>query len=130
MRQINAAMKNLETDLQNNKVPQCDADQFCEVMGKFAIACRQQVDVLGKMQVQMEKLFNDLCEYFVFDPIKYTMQDFFTDIKSFKDAFVHVHQEIIRLREEEKRKSRMQKAHKQSPRGQQRKLALVDIDAA
>ncbi|KAL9923793.1 diaphanous related formin 1 isoform 4-T4 [Glossina fuscipes fuscipes] len=143
MRQMNAAVKNLETDLQNNKIPQCDDDKFCQVMGQFANDCRQQVDVLGmlgqkakigKMQVQMEKLFKDLGEYFAFDPTKYTMEDFFADIKSFKDGFVHAHQEIVRLRDEEKRKSRMQEAHKQSLREQQerqqRKLALVDIDAA
>lgn len=47
MRQMNSAVKNLETDLQNNKVPQCDDDKFSEVMGKFAVDCRQQVDVLG-----------------------------------------------------------------------------------
>lgn len=49
MRQMNSAVKNLETDLQNNKIPQCEDDKFSEVMGKFAIDCRQQVDVLGKL---------------------------------------------------------------------------------
>lgn len=48
MRQMTSAVKNLETDLQNNKVPQCEDDKFSEVMGKFAADCRQQVDVLGK----------------------------------------------------------------------------------
>lgn len=48
MRQMTSAVKNLETDLQNNKVPQCEDDKFCEVMGKFAADCRQQVDVLGE----------------------------------------------------------------------------------
>lgn len=49
MRQMTSAVKNLETDLQNNKVPQCEDDKFSEVMGKFSIDCRQQVDVLGKL---------------------------------------------------------------------------------
>lgn len=49
MRQITSAVKNLETDLQNNKVPQCEDDKFSEVMSKFATDCRQQVDVLGKL---------------------------------------------------------------------------------
>ncbi|XP_065358658.1 protein diaphanous [Calliphora vicina] len=134
MRQMTSAVKNLETDLQNNKVPQCEDDKFSEVMGKFAVDCRQQVDVLGKMQVQMEKLYKDLGEYFAFDPSKYTMEEFFADIKTFKDAFVQAHQEIIRQREEEEKKRRMQEAREQSLREQlerqQRKLALVDMDAA
>ncbi|XP_013110083.2 protein diaphanous [Stomoxys calcitrans] len=134
MRQINAAVKNLETDLQNNKVPQCEDDKFSEVMSKFASDCRQQVDVLGKMQVQMEKLYKELGEYFAFDPAKYTMEEFFVDIKTFKDAFVHAHQEIVRQREEEEKKRRLQEAREQSLREQmerqQRKLALVDMDAA
>lgn len=134
MRQMTSAVKNLETDLQNNKVPQCEDDKFSEVMGKFSVDCRQQVDVLGKMQVQMEKLYKELGEYFSFDPSKYNMEEFFGDIKTFKDAFVQAHQEIVRIREEEEKKRRMQEAREQSLREQlerqQRKLALVDMDAA
>lgn len=48
MRQMNTAVKNLETDLQNNKVPQCEDDKFVEIMRKFSIDCCQQVEVLGK----------------------------------------------------------------------------------
>lgn len=50
MRLMNSAVMNLETDLQNNKVPQCDDDKFSEVMSKFAAECRQQVDVLGEFR--------------------------------------------------------------------------------
>ncbi|XP_017855287.1 protein diaphanous isoform X2 [Drosophila busckii] len=134
MRQMNAAVKNLETDLQNNKTPQCADDKFCEVMGKFAVECRQQVDVLGKMQVQMEKLFKDISDYYAFDPSKYTMEEFFGDIKTFKDAFQSAHAENVRQREEEQKKRRMQEAREQSQREQmerkQRNMAVVDMDAA
>lgn len=134
MRQINAAVKNLESDLNNNKVPQCEDDKFAEVMGKFASDCRQQVDVLGKMQVQMEKLFKELGEYYAFDTNKYTMEEFFSDIKTFKDAFMQAHQENVRTREEEEKKRRMAEARENAQRDllerQQRKLALVDMDAA
>ena len=88
----------------------------------------------GKMQVQMEKLFKELGEYFAFDPAKYTMEEFFSDIKTFKDTFVQAHQEIVRQREEEEKKRRLQESREQSMREQlerqQRKLALVDMDAA
>lgn len=66
MRQMNAAVKNLETDLQNNKTPQCDDDKFCKVMGKFANDCRQQVDVLGMLRKKKEKLVNKFYKFVFF----------------------------------------------------------------
>ncbi|XP_054740650.1 protein diaphanous [Anastrepha obliqua] len=133
MRHMTSAIKSLETDLQNNKVPQSDDDKFNEVMGKFSYECRQQIDVLGKMQVQMEKLYKDLGEYFAFDHKKYPMEEFFTDIKAFKDAFIQAYQDNIHQREEESRKRRLQDAREQSLREQlerqQLKLALVDMDS-
>lgn len=52
------------------------------------------------MQLQMEKLYKDLSEYYAFDPSKYTMEEFFADIKTFKDAFQNAHNENVRVREE------------------------------
>lgn len=48
MRQMISALKSLETDLKNNKVPQCDDDKFNEIMGEFSYDCRLHVDLLGK----------------------------------------------------------------------------------
>lgn len=50
MRQMNTAVKNLQTDLQNNKIPQCKDDKFSEIMCKFATDCCQQVEVLGNFK--------------------------------------------------------------------------------
>ena len=38
----------------------------------------------------METLYADLAEYLVFDKQKYTLEEFFSDIKTFKDGFKHV----------------------------------------
>jgi len=35
----------------------------------------------------MEALYDDLSEYYVFDKSKYTLEEFFTDLKTFKDRF-------------------------------------------
>lgn len=35
----------------------------------------------------MEALYDDLAEYYVFDKSKYTLEEFFTDLKTFKDSF-------------------------------------------
>uniref|UniRef100_A0A182MPH3 Diaphanous n=1 Tax=Anopheles culicifacies TaxID=139723 RepID=A0A182MPH3_9DIPT len=133
MRQMNNSLKNLESDLNNNKVPQSEDDRFLEVMGQFAVECRAQVEVLGRMLAQMESLFTSLSEYYCFDPAKYTMEEFFTDIKKFKDAFVQAHADNLRLREEEEKKLRVQEAKERAQREmlerQQRKVDLISIDA-
>ncbi|KAG4070818.1 hypothetical protein HA402_011044 [Bradysia odoriphaga] len=134
MRQMNTSLKNLESDLNNNKVPQSDDDKFADVMEDFAVQARQQIEVLGKMQTQMENLFKDLGEYFSFDVNKYTMEEFFSDIKTFKDLFIQAYKDNVKIREEEEKNQRMREAREQAQRDlqdrQQRKLALVDMDAA
>uniref|UniRef100_A0A182RGP4 Diaphanous n=1 Tax=Anopheles funestus TaxID=62324 RepID=A0A182RGP4_ANOFN len=133
MRQMQNSLKNLESDLNNNKVPQSEDDRFLEVMGQFAVECRAQVEVLSRMLSQMESLFTSLSEYYCFDPAKYTMEEFFTDIKTFKDAFVQAHTDNLRLREEEEKKQRAQEAKERAQREmherQQRKVELISIDA-
>lgn len=39
------------------------------------------------MYKKMETIYYELAEYFVFDPQKYTLDEFFTDIKTFRDSF-------------------------------------------
>lgn len=35
----------------------------------------------------MKTLFSNLAEYYAFDEKKYTFEDFFSDLKKFKDSF-------------------------------------------
>ena len=42
------------------------------------------------MATKMEKLHQQLAEYFVFNKQKYTLTEFFSDIKTFKDLFKQV----------------------------------------
>lgn len=39
------------------------------------------------MATKMESLYADLAEYFVFDVQKYTLEEFMSDIKTFKNQF-------------------------------------------
>lgn len=39
------------------------------------------------MLKKMEELYADLAEFYAFDQAKYTLEDFFGDIKIFKDSF-------------------------------------------
>lgn len=88
LRQMDSSIKNLETDLANSKIPQSDDDRFTEVMEPFAIKAREQCTLLQGMFKHMETLFSDLSEYFVFDKAKYNLEEFFTDLKTFKDSFI------------------------------------------
>lgn len=131
MRQMQSSVKNLEADLNNNKVPQSEEDRFLEVMGKFSGECRQQVDILGKMQVTMEKLFKDLGDYYSFDPAKYTMEEFFGDIKAFKDQFLSAYNENVKEREEEEKRRRLEEARelaKKDKLERQMNLNMVGIN--
>lgn len=134
MSQMKASLKNLEADLQNNKIPQNDDDKFADEMGQFAVDCRKQVELLSTMQSQMESLFKDLSEYFAFDSNKYTLEEFFSDIKTFKDSFKNAHLDNVKIREDEDKSRRAAEAREQHQRDiqerNQRKLTLdLDIDA-
>ncbi|KAF4519233.1 hypothetical protein B566_EDAN009794 [Ephemera danica] len=80
LRAMDTAIRNLETDLANSKVPQNDDDKFTEA--------REQCDVMQNMFQKMNTLYKDISEFYAFDVAKYTLEEFFTDIKTFKDAFM------------------------------------------
>lgn len=88
LRQMDNSVKNLETDLVNSKIPQSEDDRFAEVMGSFAAEAREQCILLQGMFKHMDALYTDISEYFAFDKVKYTLEEFFMDLKTFKDSFV------------------------------------------
>lgn len=135
MHQMTTSLKNLKSDLENSKVPQSPDDKFVEVMGDFAAQCSVQVEVLVKMKNKMENYYKEVGEYFAFDINKYPMEEFFSDIKTFKELFTQAYRENVKVREEEEKAQRIREAREQAQRHlqdrQQRKLALVvDMDAA
>ena len=62
--------------------------RFVEKMSKFCEQARNQVDVLTAMASKMDELYTTLAEYFVFDKQKYTLEEFMSDVKAFKDQFI------------------------------------------
>lgn len=53
----------------------------------FLQEASEQYEILENMYKKMDKLYEDLSVYYAFDPKKYTSDEFFTDIKTFKDMF-------------------------------------------
>ncbi|XP_043286612.1 protein diaphanous isoform X3 [Venturia canescens] len=133
LRQMDSNIRNLEQDLANAKVPQGDQDLFAEIMTPFAKKARESYEVMENMFKKMDGLYTDISEFFAFDKQKYTIEEFFGDIKKFKDDFLHSQAEIIKLRESEEKQRRAregrEKAEIERAARAARKRALVDMNA-
>ncbi|XP_076178549.1 diaphanous related formin 1 [Ptiloglossa arizonensis] len=133
LRQMDSNIRNLEQDLSNAKVPQSDEDMFVDVMGPFAKKARESYEVLQNMFKNMDSLYTEISEFFSFDKQKYTIEEFFGDIKTFKDDFMQAQREIIKLRESEEKQRRArearEKAEAEKAARAARKRALVDMNA-
>ncbi|XP_018057951.1 PREDICTED: protein diaphanous [Atta colombica] len=131
--QMETNIRNLEQDLTNAKVPQCDEDLFIDVMKPFAKKARESYEVLQNMFKNMDTLYKDISEFFSFDKQKYTIEEFFGDIKTFKDDFLQSQKEIIKLKEGEEKQRRTrearEKAEAEKATRAARKRALVDMNA-
>ena len=54
---------------------------------KFVGMAKEQCEILDGMYKKMTSLFQATAKYFAFDPKKYTMEEYFTDVKTFIDSF-------------------------------------------
>lgn len=119
LRQMNSSLKNLEADLSNNKVPQSPDDKFIEVMGEFTRDTKSKIEILASRQAKMEENFKELAKFYAFDINKYSLEEFFNDIKTFKDAFVLAHQENVKIKEAEEREKRTRELKEEQSRQKQ-----------
>lgn len=133
LRQMDADLKNLETDLKNSKVPQGPDDKFSEVMQPFATEAREQHNILQQMFNKIDKLYSDLAEYFAFDKSKYTVEEFLGDMKTFKDQFQKAYKDNVKLRETEEKIRRAKEAKAKAELEKQERLArkkvLLDMNS-
>jgi len=60
---------------------------FLTTLHQFLNTAKDQLEVLEGMYKKMTTMFQNTAKYFAFDPKKYTMEEFFTDLKSFIDSF-------------------------------------------
>jgi len=133
LKQMDNSIKNLETDLKNaSRVSTDPDDKFEEAMGAFCTEARGQCSILQAMGTKMETLYNDLSDYYVFDKQKYTLEEFFGDIKTFKDKFKQAYESILKEREAEAKLIRAREAREKAEKERldraAKKRALVDIN--
>ncbi|CAG9835595.1 unnamed protein product [Diabrotica balteata] len=130
LQQMDTSIRNLKTDLTNNRVPQSEEDKFLEVMEKFAEEAREQCDIMQKMLKKVENLYNDLAEYYVFDKQKYALEEFFVDLKTFKNSFLQAKADNQREKEieEKKEKARLAKLKQEKEKEERNKRRLIDMN--
>ncbi|XP_042349054.1 LOW QUALITY PROTEIN: protein diaphanous homolog 1-like [Plectropomus leopardus] len=125
-------IKNLEKDLETFPPPQNDKDLFAEKMLSFIGTAREQHEKLDLLHKNMEKQYNDLGEYFVFDPKKISIEEFFGDLNTFKNMFQQAVKENQKRREAEEKIKRAKLAREKAEKEKEEKLKksqLLDINA-
>ena len=63
-------------------------------MGPFSVEARSQCNIMQEMFKKMETLYIGLESYYVFDKQKYTLEEFMSDIKKFKDQFMVINSKL------------------------------------
>uniref|UniRef100_A0A1A8MK52 Diaphanous homolog 1 n=2 Tax=Nothobranchius pienaari TaxID=704102 RepID=A0A1A8MK52_9TELE len=122
-------IKSLEKDLETFPPPQNENDLFVEKMSSFVSQAQEQYEKLDLMHKNMEKQYSDLGEYFVFDPRKMSVEEFFGDLSNFKNMFQQAVQENQKRAEAEE-KIRMAKLAREKAEKQKEdraKSKLLDI---
>merc|ERR1719481_534691 len=93
-----------------------DISYLPKLVNKLVLDAKQQFSLLTTMSSKMESLYNGLAEYYVFDVKKYGLEEFFGDLKNFKDKFKQAHDAIVKDREIQVRLRRSEEAREKALR--------------
>ncbi|XP_055958630.1 protein diaphanous homolog 2-like [Patella vulgata] len=131
LKAMETQLKQLEIDLKNMNKQQMEGDQFANVMNKFVTTARDQYEVLNNMYKKVDTLFTKLSKYLTFDNKKYSLEEFFTDLKTFKECYVAAQKENIKIRETNEKIRRAQESREKAEREKKdkkaRQRALLDM---
>ncbi|XP_070994336.1 protein diaphanous homolog 1-like [Oncorhynchus clarkii lewisi] len=130
--QMGCALKTLDKDLETFPPPQSDRDMFVEKMTSFVASAREQHEKLEMMHNNMEKQYSDLGNYFVFDPRKISVEEFFGDLNNFKNMFQQAVKENAKRRESEEKIRRAKLAKEKADREKeekQKRSQQLDLNA-
>ncbi|KAJ8015354.1 hypothetical protein DPEC_G00025260 [Dallia pectoralis] len=122
--QMGRALSSLEKDLETFPPPQSEKDLFVEKMTIsfiFVSSAREQYEKLDMMHKSMEKQYTDLGEYFVFDPRKISVEEFFGDLNNFKNMFQQAVKENAKRKEAEEKMKRAKLAKEKAEKEKEEK---------
>ncbi|XP_040095793.1 protein diaphanous homolog 1 isoform X3 [Oryx dammah] len=131
--QMKKQISDVERDIQNFPAATDEKDKFVEKMTSFVKDAQEQYNKLRMMHSNMEMLYKELGEYFLFDPKKVSVEEFFMDLHNFKNMFVQAVKENQKRRETEEKMRRAklakEKAEKERLEKQQKREQLIDMNA-
>ncbi|XP_036169773.1 protein diaphanous homolog 1 isoform X1 [Myotis myotis] len=131
--QMKKQISDVERDVQNFPAATDEKDKFVEKMTSFVKDAQEQYNKLRMMHSNMESLYKELGDYFLFDPKKVSVEEFFMDLHNFKNMFVQAVKENQKRRETEEKMRRAklakEKAEKERLEKQQKREQLIDMNA-
>nr|XP_047933236.1 protein diaphanous homolog 2 isoform X2 [Anser cygnoides] len=129
---MNHQIQRLENDIENFPKTQDEHDKFVEKMSSFAESAREQYEKLSNMHNNMTKLYENLGEYFSFDPKTVSIEEFFGDLSNFRTLFLEAVKENNKRREMEEKMKRAklakEKAEREKLERQKKKQQLIDMN--
>ncbi|CAF3047800.1 unnamed protein product [Rotaria sp. Silwood2] len=101
-KEINKELKNAreELDIAKNLEEQIDGDKFIKSIEDFIIRADNDVSRLEQLDGEMTQAYQNLCDFLAIDPKNYSLNEFFTDLKSFCSFFSTCLQEVRAWREQ------------------------------
>ncbi|XP_057346987.1 protein diaphanous homolog 1 [Manis pentadactyla] len=131
--QMKKQISDVERDVQNFPAAVDEKDKFVEKMTSFVKDAQEQYDKLRMMHSHMETLYKELGQYFLFDPKKVSVEEFFMDLHNFRNMFVQAVKENQKRREIEEKMRRAklakEKAEKERLEKQRKREQLIDMNA-
>ncbi|XP_040853736.1 protein diaphanous homolog 1 isoform X4 [Ochotona curzoniae] len=131
--QMKKQIADVERDVQNFPAATDEKDKFVEKMTSFVKDAQEQYNKLRMMHSNMENLYKELGDYFLFDPKKLSVEEFFMDLHNFKNMFLQAVKENQKRRETEEKMHRAklakEKAEKERLEKQQKREQLIDMNA-
>jgi hypothetical protein len=125
-------INNAELDLKTSKQKNDKNDKIADVMESFLKDAKSRYETLDCMYNKMNESYKELADFYAFDPVKYTMSEFFTDLKTFSIQFQQCKQENAKMKETEEKIKRaeeerlIREKEKQARKSQKEKLMQPD----
>ncbi|XP_021506906.1 protein diaphanous homolog 1 isoform X1 [Meriones unguiculatus] len=131
--QMKKQIADVERDVQNFPAATDEKDKFVEKMTSFVKDAQEQYNKLRMMHSNMETLYKELGDYYIFDPKKLSVEEFFMDLHNFRNMFLQAVKENQKRRETEEKMRRAklakEKAEKERLEKQQKREQLIDMNA-
>ncbi|XP_074816904.1 protein diaphanous homolog 1 [Natator depressus] len=131
--QMKKQISDLQHDVEKFPTATDEKDKFVEKMTIFVKDAQEQYEKLRMMHSNMENLFKEMGQYFLFDPKKISIEEFFMDLHNFRNMFLQSAKENQKRRETEEKMRRAklakEKAEKERLEKQQKREQLIDMNA-